>query len=461
MIVKAVMVPHPPIALHEVGRGEEEKISSTLSAFRKASEEIRDVRPETVIVLSPHALMYRDYFNVSSGKKASGNMGRFRARNVSFDKVYDEEFTHELTELLMSEDFPGGTEYDNDKVLDHGTMVPLYFLDQVYTDYKLVRIGLSGLSLPMHYQLGMYVAQTAEKLNRRIAVIGSGDLAHCQKEDGPYGYKPEGPAYDDRIMKTMGSGEFGELFDYSPAFLDACMECGHRSFVIMAGILDGLSVTPHVLSHEATFGVGYGIITFDIGGKDSSRCFLEQYEEKEKQKLETAYEGSDAFVKLARASVDYCTTRGGVMKMPESLPEELLNTRAGCFVSIHKHGQLRGCIGTIAPTKSSLAKEIIDNAVSACSRDPRFSPVRPDELEWLEINVDVLGEPEVISDRSQLDVKRYGVICTSRGRRGLLLPDLDGVDTVEQQIAIACSKGGIDSDARDLVIERFEVVRHV
>ena len=162
MIVKAVMVPHPPIALHEVGRGEEEKISSTLSAFQKASEEIRDARPETVIVLSPHALMYRDYFNISSGKKASGNMGRFRARNVSFDKTYDEEFTRELTKLLKSEDFPGGTEYDNDKALDHGTMVPLYFLDQAYTDYSLVRIGLSGLSLPMHYRLGMYIAQTAE-----------------------------------------------------------------------------------------------------------------------------------------------------------------------------------------------------------------------------------------------------------------------------------------------------------
>ena len=130
-------------------------------------------------------------------------------------------------------------------------------------------------------------------------------------------------------------------------------------------------------------------------------------------------------------------------------------------MSIHEHGELRGCIGTIAATKPSLAKEIIDNAISACSRDPRFSAIEEDELEWLEINVDVLGKPEPVKDIAELDVKKYGVICSSRGRRGLLLPDLEGVDSVEQQLDIACSKGGFDRYAEDLKIERFEVIHHV
>ena len=461
MICKAIMVPHPPLAVHEVGRGEEEKINDTLQAFHQASEEIRAAEPETVIVLSPHALMYRDWFNISKGKTASGSFSRFRAKNVRFEKEYDDEFTHALSELLYSEGFPGGTEYDKDPELDHGTMVPLYFLDQHYTDYKLVRIGLSGLSLAEHYQLGMYIRETAEKLGRKTAVIASGDLAHCQKEDGPYGYKPEGPAYDERIMKTMGSGEFSELFDYSPAFLDNAMECGHRSFVILAGILDGLSVTPHVLSHEATFGVGYGIITFDIGGPDESRHFLQKYEDEQLEQLQKTAEDSDPYVKLARASAEYYAVHGRPMRVPADTDRELLDTKAGCFVSIHKHGELRGCIGTIFPVRKNLAEEIIHNAVSASARDPRFPRIREEELKWLEINVDVMGEPEPVSDRSQLDVKKYGVICTSGSRRGLLLPDLEGVDTVEEQISIACSKGGIDPDDEDLVIERFEVVRHV
>ena len=133
--------------------------------------------------------------------------------------------------------------------------------------------------------------------------------------------------------------------------------------------------------------------------------------------------------------------------------------RAGAFVSVHKYGRLRGCIGTILPACRNVAEEIISNAVSASVRDPRFEPITADELKYLDINVDVLGEPEKISSKDQLDVKRYGVIVTRGAKRGLLLPDLEGVDTVDQQISIAKRKAGIPEDAA-VQLERFEVVRH-
>ena len=133
--------------------------------------------------------------------------------------------------------------------------------------------------------------------------------------------------------------------------------------------------------------------------------------------------------------------------------------RAGAFVSIHEHGNLRGCIGTIMPVQDNVAKEIIHNAISASTRDPRFSPISPDELPWLEINVDVLGKPERIHSPKELDVKRYGVIVSHGRKRGLLLPDLEGVDTVEQQIEIARQKGGI-REGEPYILERFEVIRH-
>ncbi|MBP5753010.1 MAG: AmmeMemoRadiSam system protein A, partial [Treponema sp.] len=129
------------------------------------------------------------------------------------------------------------------------------------------------------------------------------------------------------------------------------------------------------------------------------------------------------------------------------------------FVSVHKFGVLRGCIGTILPTKDNLAQEIIRNAVSAVSEDPRFEAVEPGELKWLEINVDVLSEPEKIKSKDELDVKKYGVIVQSGYKRGLLLPDLDGVDTVDQQVSIAMRKGGI-SPGDKIELLRFEVVRH-
>ena len=135
------------------------------------------------------------------------------------------------------------------------------------------------------------------------------------------------------------------------------------------------------------------------------------------------------------------------------------DTKAGAFVSIHKQGKLRGCIGTILPTTGSVAEEIIQNAISASTKDPRFDAITEDELKWLEINVDVLGEPEDIDSPDQLDVKRYGVIVSKGFKRGLLLPDLEGVDTVEDQIAIAMQKAGIAPGTK-VNLQRFEVIRH-
>ena len=145
--------------------------------------------------------------------------------------------------------------------------------------------------------------------------------------------------------------------------------------------------------------------------------------------------------------------------MPDGLPEELLTRRAGAFVSLHRNGKLRGCIGTIQATRKNVAEEILQNAVSACSRDPRFAPVTQEELRSLEISVDVLGELEPIDSPDALDVKRYGVVVSHGFKRGLLLPNLEGVDTVEEQIAIARQKGGI-RETEPYRLERFEVVRH-
>jgi AmmeMemoRadiSam system protein A len=161
---------------------------------------------------------------------------------------------------------------------------------------------------------------------------------------------------------------------------------------------------------------------------------------------------------------DLIRTAAGVpVQDPEEIraaQSDLLNRRAGVFVSIHKNGSLRGCIGTISPTCSSIAQEIAQNAVSASTKDPRFPAIRPSELDELEITVDVLGETERISSPDQLDVKRYGVIVSKGYRRGLLLPNLDGVDTVEEQIGIAMQKAGLDTDEENYELERFEVVRH-
>lgn len=256
------MVPHPPIAVHEIGRGEERKIQATLDAFSEVARDIAEIRPDTIILTSPHSIMYRDYFHISPGTGAVGNFGRFRAPGVKFDVEYDEDLVRRIEDLCEKSGVPAGTMGERDPMLDHGTMVPLYFIDQLFKDYKLVRIGLSGLPLSVHWKFGQIIRDAVEGCGRRAVFIGSGDLAHCQKEDGPYGFRPSGPAYDEKIMEVMGKADFKSLLTFDEDFLDDCMECGHRSFTIMGGAFDGTDVSVRKLSHEATFGVGYGICIY-------------------------------------------------------------------------------------------------------------------------------------------------------------------------------------------------------
>ena len=303
---------------------------------------------------------------------------------------------------------------------------------------------MAGLPLKDHYKLGMLIAKAARQTGRRTVLVASGDLPHKLQDYGPYGFAKEGPEYDERIMDVCGRGAFGELFDFEEGFCDKAAECGHRSFVIMAGAFDGLAVKAEKLSHQDVTGVGYGICTFYPEGPDESRRFLRE---------------PDAYVKLARASLESYIRDHKVMPVPDDLPEEMVNDKAGVFVSIHKDGELRGCIGTIGPTQPNIAKEIIRNAISASTEDPRFPPITVSELDRLEINVDVLGAPEEIESEDELDVKRYGVIVSNGFRRGLLLPDLEGIETPQQQVLIAKHKAMI-SQSENVKLERFEVIRH-
>jgi len=459
-VVGAFMVPHPPMIVPEVGRGSEKQIAETIQAYEKVAEEIRALAPETIIITSPHSIMYGDYFHISPGRGAEGDFGKFGAPGVRFSETYDEELVDAVCSMATRDGFPAGTLGEKDKRLDHGTMVPLWFIRRKYQEGRIVRIGLSGLPFTEHYRFGQMIREAVELLDRRVVFVASGDLSHKLQEYGPYGFAPEGPVYDERIMDVAGRAAFRELLEFEESFCDKASECGHRSFVIMAGALDGMSLEVEKLSHQDVTGVGYGICTFHPAGKDPERHFLQQHLTSLRDRLAKERASSDAYVQLARQALEYYTENGSPMRLPQDVPEDMLRNRAGVFVSIHKHGKLRGCIGTIAPTESCIAREIMQNAISAAARDPRFSPITEDELEWLEIHVDVLGVPEPVDSMKELDVKRYGVIVSCGSRRGLLLPDLDGVDTVEQQVDIARRKGGI-REGEKISLQRFEVVRHM
>ena len=459
----AIIVPHPPVILPSVGRGREREIQSTIDAYQAAAERVASWRPDVLIVTSPHVVLYADYFHISPGKRAAGSMAAFGAPRTRLEVEYDIDLRRELIQRAEQAGIRAGTLGERDANLDHGTFIPLYFLREAGIQCPILRIGLSGFSPSAHYQFGKIIAQAVDALGRKAAFIASGDLSHKLRPDGPYGFAPDGPVFDQEIVKAIQDADFLRFLTLDPGLCERAAECGLRSFRIMAGALDSHAVKAEFLNHEDIFGVGYGVGIFTVTGLDNTRRFDIKYEQAEKNRLAARKAAEDSWVKLARLSLETRIQTGKSLSvLPDHLPHEMTERRAGAFVSLHIRDRLRGCIGTTAPTTDSVAWEIVQNAISAGLRDPRFPPVQASELDLLEYSVDILEPPEDIQSPAELDIKKYGVIVSSArdGRRGLLLPDLDGVDSVEEQIDIARRKGGISSH-EPYTLQRFEVTRHI
>ena len=455
----AAIVPHPPIILPQIGQGQEREIRASISAYREIARRVRALSPDTLVIISSHATSYMDYFHISPGKKARGDFRRFGAEQVQVNAVYDEAFSLALEKNAKRAGVAAGTKGEREKALDHGTMIPLSFLAERELPCEIVRIGLSGMGAVEHYRLGKCIKKTAEELDRTIVVVASGDLSHKLLESGPYGFHESGPEFDRKATEAIAKGDFFSLMTLDPVLCEEAAECGLGTFWVLAGTLDRTSIKSELLSYEGPFGVGYAVAAFTPEGADESRAFDVLYQRAERERLGGIRAGEDAFVRLARETAEAFVRTGEVPALPQGLPEEMRNTRAGVFVSLKIAGKLRGCIGTISAVTESISQEIVKNAVAAASEDPRFDPVRPDELERITYSVDVLGPVERIDSIEQLDAKRYGVIVISGYRKGLLLPNLEGVDTVEEQVKIAKRKAGIPESER-CRMERFEVVRH-
>jgi MEMO1 family protein len=459
-LLATFIVPHPPLIVPQIGKGEEKQIQKTIAAYHQTASKIAELKPDTIIITSPHSIMYSDYLHISPGIKAYGDFSQFRAPDIKMEVEYDKEFVTQLEKLAVNHGIDAGTKGEQKKELDHGTMVPLYFVNQYYKDYKLVRIAISGLSSLTHYRFGNLIQEVVNKSDKNYVFIASGDLSHRLKEDGPYGFAKEGLSFDKEVIEAIEKGDFLTFLKFKEEYCDLAAECGLRSFIIMAGALDGKSVHSELLSYEGPFGVGYGVGSFYPIGENDNRKYGQIYEEQLTKEIDDIKSNEDAYVKLARQSLEYYIKNAKPLKRPDNLMDELMNERAGVFVSLKKEGKLRGCIGTIMPTTDCIADEIIQNAISAAVQDYRFSPIEEDELPWLVYDVDVLSKSEPINSIKELDVLQYGVIVSYKGKRGLLLPNLEGVNTPEQQVEIALQKANI-SPHENYSMERFRVVRHL
>lgn len=445
-----VISPHPPVFVRAVGGSRAQITHDSLDALGRAGEALYAYAPETIVVMSPHAPALADEIAIDDAPSHSGSLAQFGDLSVRTWSG-DPELAREVLAALDHARVPALARSQHRRlepgVLDHGVLVPLNFLDPEQR-FALVVISLSFLPYGLHRSIGEAVLAAAVSTGRRTAFIASGDLSHRLTPDAPAGYSPRASSLDDEIVRLVEAGSFTQLASIDPDLIEAGGECGLRSIIALGGFCGPDPVPSRVLAYEGPWGVGYltalvgaaAVGTPESGTKGGSA-------------------GHDAseIVRLARSAIESFVRDGRRVHAPE-LADPEYPARAGAFVSLHEGGELRGCIGTILPTRDTLAEEVAANAVEAATSDPRFPPTRADELEKLDVKVDVLHAPEAC-ELTDLDPKRYGVIATSGWRRGLLLPDLDGVDDVATQVGIAMSKGGI-RPGEACSIERFKVDRY-
>lgn len=452
-------MPHPPVIIPEVGQGREKEAAQTLEGTELLRALLLDRNrtdaPDVLYVLSPHQPYVPGALFLNTAPKTRGTLARFGAPGAAVSLETPAEALAELKEILKEEGIPVVERAVADITSDHGSTVPLLGIAQSFPGGRFPPAILgnpAGLSPMQAFALGGALRRLSSGYRR--ALLASGDLSHRLKEDGPYGFNPAGPIFDKAVVEALKAGNPGPLTALTPEACENAGECGMRSVLVLLG----LAQSPlRVLSYEGPFGVGY--------------CNAFWTPDKQKPAMRTTAPPASSddgavhpYPALARKTIA-AQLAGAPLPGPTdvaalSSDSSLWNVRHGCFVSIkNADGSLRGCMGTFMPARESLDAEIITNAVSAATRDPRFPPMRTQELDNIDISVDILGPPERVVGDMELDPLRYGVIVAKGERRGLLLPDLEGVDSVEKQLAIAANKAGIrDMEGADIyrfTVERF------
>jgi AmmeMemoRadiSam system protein A len=430
-IVAGALVAHPPILLAEVGGAQSQRVRATADALRELDSILSMVEADLVVVVSPHSPSSMTSLPVRRGANAGGNLARFRAPHVQVAAQVDVV----LADSLIADGRRAGFSliWAEETELDHGVVVPLHSLPKTMANKRCIFMGVSGWPLGRFIEFGVWLQH---RLRDRFAIlIASGDLSHRLTPDAPYGYRPEGPVFDRLVIDALRERNWKRIEGLDPDLVEEAGECGLRPLAILLGAAGAAGLQSHVLSYEGPFGVGYPVVAFTAT-----------------MVADTAPTIGLDIQALGRQAIDtYLRTRR-LIEPPQPIPLDL-QAPAAVFVSLYKDGELRGCVGSVHPTAATAAHELIRYAVASAVRDPRFDPVRLDEVGALTIKVQLLDPPEATSI-SGLNPQTHGIIVRRGDRQALLLPGIDGIDTPEQQLRAACDKAGIERNA-PIELERF------
>jgi len=472
-VVLAALSPHPPIIVPEIGKEEGQKAHQTQEALAGLARRIAGLEPDVLVLCDPHGEFSRHGITVHQTPILEGDFGQFGYPDLAFRWPSHQKLANRIADGAREAGLPVVGREREQGELSYAAMVPLYYLREAGVTAPLVSITLGRADHMDYFRLGRVVRESLEDLKLRGVVIASGDLSHRLKPGAPAGYDPAGKDFDALVVEAMREADGRRLLRIDPRLEARAGYCGLDPLCLAMGSVEALHPRGEVLSYEGPFGVGYAVAAFTPAVAEARG---EGSGEPADEPKAAAREHGTGFLPvgmtepddigcasevtgLARQSLEAYVREGRIIPAPAQ-PGPCLRGRAGVFVTLHEYGVLRGCIGTIAPTRDSIAEEIIYNAIAAGTQDPRFRPVTRGELADLTYSVDILSPMERVDGLGDLDPRRYGVLVRKGRRQGLLLPDLEGIDTAEEQVAIAKDKAGIPRTDEDVELYRFTVERY-
>lgn len=256
----ASICPHPPLAIPNVGKDKIERIESTIEAMEELADDFERKDPQSTIVISPHAPKSPNSFIINNAEVFKGHFHQFGDLSTELAFRNDTALVESIEETFDKEDVP--FKKRGIKELDHGTLVPLYYLTQGKPNPRVVSLSYSDISLEEHFQMGKALRKATE--GRKVALVASGDMSHRLTQNAPAGYSPRGEEFDQKLIELIEDKDVEGILNMDPDLVQEAGQCGYRSLIVLLGALQGLSWKPEVLSYEGPFGVGYLVVRFNI-----------------------------------------------------------------------------------------------------------------------------------------------------------------------------------------------------
>lgn len=444
----AALMCHAPIVIPEIGGERAKQCARTTHAMSATAARLAAHAPDVLVLISPHTPRRRVGFGIVGDDVLSGDFAQFGHREL---RVHARGAPAAAAALRRCAQALGQDSWSpSGAQLDHGALVPLHFVVQAGYRGPVLLLALPYAESNSEVAIGQAIAAAALELDQRWAVLASGDMSHRLCEGAPAGFHPAGARFDAAVRELVAAGALGELAAIDPELRELAAEDVVASCVVAAAAVAFDATGCRVLDYEGPFGVGYlEALLHESAPPTPRRVPGDQHADAQSRP-------PGALLAIARTAIE--AHLHGRAYEPGPLRPPWCDA-CGVFATLRcAGGELRGCVGHVEPAYRTLADEVASCAVAAATRDSRFPPVQLSELPALRIELSLLGAPEAIADADQLDPARYGVIVAAGARRGVLLPNIDGITSARDQLRIALAKAGLSRDEH-VELARFEVLK--